>query len=552
MNAAGPCGTNRGDFKLVVALTLFCAALYLPGIASLPATDRDEARFAQATYQMLESGDFWRIAFQDELRTKKPHGIHWLQALSVTALSQADAKEIWAYRLPSALGAWLSVVLAFLLGRDLIGRRGGMVAALFLAAAPLVVAEAHIATTDAVLLACILASQLALARAYGAGRTREPAGWANAVVFWAGLAGATLVKGPIGPMVVGLTALGLIVADRRAGWLATIRPFAGLAVLAAIVAAWAWRAALANEGTFVGGALEHDLFSKILLGQESHGAPPGTHALIATVGLGAAFPFALFGLVHALRNRRHPAFRFCLAWIVPSWIVFELVATKLPHYALPMYPALAILAAAALRAGALDGLGGRLMLVLSACVAAVAALAAIGWSGAVERAFGLPAVDIAALASAALIASVGVGCFGWRRRPRHAAAVSLTGWAVLAVAILSVAGTRAAPLWISQRLADAAVLLSEEMPGPLVAVGYEEPSLVFDMRRDVEFMQAGEAARRARAAEPPVIAVDDASRAAFEAALGGGIAPAAGVSGYQYAKGRWTTVWLYAPSGPAD
>ncbi len=45
--------------------------------------------------------------------------------------------------------------------------------------------------------------------------------------------------------------------------------------------------------------------------------------------------------------RREPAARFLLAWLVPSWIVFELVVTKLPHYVLPLYPAIAILIAGA-------------------------------------------------------------------------------------------------------------------------------------------------------------------------------------------------------------
>ena len=40
--------------------------------------------------------------------------------------------------------------------------------------------------------------------------------------------------------------------------------------------------------------------------------------------------------------------RFLLCWIIPSWILFELVATKLPHYVLPTFPALALMAAAAL------------------------------------------------------------------------------------------------------------------------------------------------------------------------------------------------------------
>jgi len=40
--------------------------------------------------------------------------------------------------------------------------------------------------------------------------------------------------------------------------------------------------------------------------------------------------------------------QFLLAWLIPSWIVFELVLTKLPHYVLPLYPAIAILTVGAL------------------------------------------------------------------------------------------------------------------------------------------------------------------------------------------------------------
>ena len=43
--------------------------------------------------------------------------------------------------------------------------------------------------------------------------------------------------------------------------------------------------------------------------------------------------------------RREKGAKFLLAWIVPAWIVLELVITKLPHYVLPLYPAIAILIA---------------------------------------------------------------------------------------------------------------------------------------------------------------------------------------------------------------
>src|SRR6516164_8115591 len=86
-------------------LGLLCLLLYTPGIAAVPPLDRDEARFAQATRQMLETGDFLRIRFQDEARNRKPAGIYWLQAASVAALSKADSTAIWPYRLVSLLGA---------------------------------------------------------------------------------------------------------------------------------------------------------------------------------------------------------------------------------------------------------------------------------------------------------------------------------------------------------------------------------------------------------------------------------------------------------------
>ena len=57
-------------------LCLLCFTLYAPGLAAIPPLDRDEARFAQATRQMLETGDFVRVRFQDESRNKKPAGIY--------------------------------------------------------------------------------------------------------------------------------------------------------------------------------------------------------------------------------------------------------------------------------------------------------------------------------------------------------------------------------------------------------------------------------------------------------------------------------------------
>ena len=64
---------------LSFTLLLICLIPFVCGIFSIPPLDRDESRFAQASYQMLEGNDYINIKFQDEIRAKKPVGIYWLR-----------------------------------------------------------------------------------------------------------------------------------------------------------------------------------------------------------------------------------------------------------------------------------------------------------------------------------------------------------------------------------------------------------------------------------------------------------------------------------------
>jgi 4-amino-4-deoxy-L-arabinose transferase-like glycosyltransferase len=70
-----------------VVLLLICLLSFLPGISQIPPVDRDEAYFAQATKQMIETGDYVDIRYQEDVRYRKPVGIHWLQASVVNVAS---------------------------------------------------------------------------------------------------------------------------------------------------------------------------------------------------------------------------------------------------------------------------------------------------------------------------------------------------------------------------------------------------------------------------------------------------------------------------------
>ena len=80
------------QFKEICIFILLSLILFFSSINSLPVLDRDEARYVQASKQMIESNNYSSIKFQNEYRSKKPIGIYWLQALSVNLL--ADVKEI--------------------------------------------------------------------------------------------------------------------------------------------------------------------------------------------------------------------------------------------------------------------------------------------------------------------------------------------------------------------------------------------------------------------------------------------------------------------------
>ena len=103
--------------RAVLVLLAFCLIAFLPGFFQIPPVDRDEARFAQATKQMVESGDYVDIRFQDEVRYKKPVGIYWLQAVAVKtgeAFGMPKARTtIWLYRIPSLIGAIGAVLLTY-------------------------------------------------------------------------------------------------------------------------------------------------------------------------------------------------------------------------------------------------------------------------------------------------------------------------------------------------------------------------------------------------------------------------------------------------------
>src|ERR1700755_3079408 len=211
-------------------LVLFGLLLFCPGFSNIPPIDRDEARFAQATKQMVETGDYVDIRFQDDVRYKKPVGVYWLQAATIetaSALGLPRAQmRIWLYRVPSLIGAIGAVLLTYWTALAFVTRRGAILAGLMLCSSVLLGVEARLAKTDAMLLLTVVAAMGALARVYLSWqRGEDPAHppWSWPIIFWTALAAGILLKGPLILMFVGLTIAMLAILDRDASWLGRMR-----------------------------------------------------------------------------------------------------------------------------------------------------------------------------------------------------------------------------------------------------------------------------------------------------------------------------------------
>jgi len=229
--------------RAAAALLLVCLLGFLPGIFQIPPVDRDEAYFAQATKQMIETGDYVDIRYQDDVRYRKPVGIYWLQASVVnvaSALGLPNARtSIWLYRLPSLIAAIGAVLATYWCALAFVGRRGAVLAALMMMSSSILGVEARLAKTDAVLLFTVVAAMAVLARVYLAprrGDTQPNLG--QLAIFWTALAVGILIKGPMILMVVGLAAATLCILDRSARWLLALRPLAGVAWLVLVVLPW--------------------------------------------------------------------------------------------------------------------------------------------------------------------------------------------------------------------------------------------------------------------------------------------------------------------------
>ena len=533
---------------LLAALVALLAGL--PALMLLPPLDRDESRYAQATSQMLETGDFVDIRFQDDPRWKKPVGIYWMQAVAVAVTSSVENRDIAPYRIPSILGAMLAAAACAWAGAAMFGQRAGFLAGAILGASFLLSTEAGIAKTDAMLCGAVTLAMAGLARIYLASRAGDVPIRPHKLMFWLGLGLSILIKGPIGLIVVAPAMIALSAWDRDVSWLKRLGWGWGLPLVALIVGPWAIAITIATDGGFWTEAIAGDLAPKVAGGDEGHGVPPGLYLLIAPL---LFFPATLLlpaALSTAWSRRAEPAIRFLICWLVPAWLIFELTPTKLPHYTLPTFGALALLAAAALTrpvGKASRWAGAGLMIAVGALLAVGAVWLLTEYGRSTAQTWATMTIVFAVLAAL-------IGAFLMLHRAAMTAIIASIILGVAAHGALAGTLRQLRPLAIAPQLEK--ILLTAGLhprqgrAGPVAITGFHEPSLVFLTGRNTELTDAAGAARALAEGRPVIVEARDADAFREASARLGVTGRAVGVvNGHNYSKGDDVSLTVYAPTG---
>jgi 4-amino-4-deoxy-L-arabinose transferase-like glycosyltransferase len=370
-----------------------CVLFHIAGTWSLPLIDRDEPRFAEASREMIERGDYIVPYFNNQLRLDKPPLTYWAQAVSYRVFGEND----FAARFPSGIAAALTAMVIFAWGMRLGGEKLGWWAAIIFTLSLQIFAHAKAAVADMWLVLFVTLAHSAgyeLIQLPTLNSDRSRAGVQRSTpnseeinqtaniehqtslwwwfTFYLALALGFLAKGPVAwvPLLtVGMT----IIFARDAQLARRFKVVYGILLTLALVALWGIPALIQTSGEFFTIGIGRHVIGRSFATMEGHGAnSPAMYLLLlpfyfVTVFV-SFFPWSIklpwlartlwrqqkvgvirlrqgYGGQDAAGCSEKLIDRYLVTGIAIIFIIFTLIKTKLPHYTLPAFPLLALLLA---------------------------------------------------------------------------------------------------------------------------------------------------------------------------------------------------------------
>jgi len=347
----------RSNVKSInYALLVFGSLVFhILGTWSLPLIDRDEPRFAEASREMIQRGNYVVPYFNNQLRLDKPPLTYWAQVASYHIFGEND----FAARFPSAIAAALTALLIVLWGRRMGGEKLGWWAAIIFTLSLQTFVHAKAAVADMwLVLFMTLAHWAGYELLYRSDTNTEHRTlnlnnrrflwwW----IFYLSLGLGFLAKGPIAwtPL---LTVAVVIIYTRDWQLLRRLNFVGGVLLTLSVVALWGIPALIQTHGEFFSIGIGRHVIGRSLTTMEGHGASSlGVYVLLLPFYFIALFvsffPWSikLPLLSKTLWHRRDGTDDYLLIGTAVIFVIFTLVSTKLPHYTLPAFPLLALLVA---------------------------------------------------------------------------------------------------------------------------------------------------------------------------------------------------------------
>lgn len=482
-----PIGADRHSrvraFVLLAGIVLL--VLWLIGLGSRHLALPDEGRYAEIAREMAASGDWITPRYNDLKYFEKPPLHLWATALAFQAFGVGE----WQARLTVALGGLLGALVSALAAARWFGRRTGVLAALVLLSTPAWVLGSHFNSLDmsvsaalAVVLGSFLIAQHPATPAAARGR------WMH--LAWVAMGLAVLVKGLIGIVLPGLVLVAYTLASRQWSLWGRLRIISGALWFLAVAAPWFVLVTLRNP-EFPQFFFIHEHWQRYTSGVHQRGAPAWYFVPQLLLGflpwLGLAPRMAAAWRAEpsagtALRPRL-----FLALWALAIFLFFSLSNSKLPGYILPVYPALAILAAEVL--GRIDtGTWSRQLRVMLV-VAGLALLASplVRRLGTPDTPRPLYEAYALWIAGGAALAVAGLATAWWlNRRGELRGSIATTALALLGSVAVMLAGHET--LGRSRSGVDLvpaiqAVLTSQKPDMPIYSVRLLDHTLPFYLRR---------------------------------------------------------------------
>ncbi|MGE5213014.1 MAG: ArnT family glycosyltransferase [Nitrospirota bacterium] len=341
-----------------------CVLFHILGTWSLPLIDRDEPRFAEASREMIQRGNYIVPYFNNQLRLDKPPLTYWAQVASYHLFGEND----FAARFPSAVAAAGTALLIFLWGRRVGGEKLAWCAAIIFTLSLQTFVHAKAAVADMWLVLFVTLAHWAGFELIQRGTPNAQRPTSNSessnqtsnikhqtsiwwLTFYISLALGFLAKGPIAWVPL-LTVASTIFYAPNLHLARRFKFVRGILLMLAIIAAWGIPALVWTNGEFLRIGIGRHVIRRSLGAMEGHGWNSlGGYVLLlpfyfVTVFV-SFFPWSikLPSLVKKLWNNRDNIDRYLFSGVAIIFIIFSLIKTKLPHYTLPAFGMLALLLA---------------------------------------------------------------------------------------------------------------------------------------------------------------------------------------------------------------